>query len=214
MLNWMYNSLCNFGYWGISKLVVWLLWIKYYSKEVYYGKHIEHVNGETFNVNIKKTQLYHFENNTVNIVNGVNNLDVSQLLLNKGDVEWKEIVNIDSEKGDKVLRVDFTIDDKMYRIFYSYMDRWEYPISFPPYSNRELETEWKNKDYKHSVLVAEIDGKDVTDDVNMCLGPMGNMFKGRTCPLKAQWFGGKVLSIIDNEGNDYEFKDSERIVFH
>lgn len=209
MLDIIWNSVCGWTYWGISKLIVLLLWLKYYGKEWYYGRRIEHQEGEKFNISIQNAQIlgHSGENELV------------KLLQEKGDVEWREIfeivgLNEMSELDDKVLRVDFTIDSKKFIIHYSYKDRWEYPVSFPPYTDTDLENDWKNKDYKHSVLVAEIDGKDVTEVINKCLGPLGNMFEGKTGAIKTEWLGGNVLTIIDNEGNDYEFKGVERVVFH
>ena len=231
-------------YWMAMRVVVGFLWVRYYGRQAFTEQRIEHHEGEIFSIKVSRVRL----------LNGADGGDVvgweeregekvMRSLEEKGDLMWDEVLGGYGEKdgegdregggGGEVLLVDFVIDSDRFKMFYSRDARWEFPISFPPYSDDELEREWKSKDYKHTVLVAEVDGEDITDEMNMFLGPMGNMFKGRTCAYRAKWFssvikggsgagsGGEggagsgegIVTIIDNEGQDYKFEGSEPVVF-
>lgn len=213
----VYDWVYGWGYWGVSRIVVWLLWMKYYARQILAEEQVEHKAGEKFQIEVMRVRLW---------VEGEGGEDgkweerdgerVRGLLENKGDVMWSEVLgeHYNEVNGDIVLKVDFKVDGDSYQIWYSYCDRYEYPISFPPYTDSELEEEWggREREYRHSVLVGERNGDDITESMNKMLGPFGNMFEGRTCTYKASWFGGD-LNVIDNEGNDYSFKGSERVVF-
>jgi hypothetical protein len=158
-------------------------------------------------------------------------------LMTKGDLVWSKVLGESFDEsfdgnGDVVLKVVFVVDGDEYEIWYSWSDRWEYPISFPPYTDNELEEEWgkRGRKYKHSFLSVEVSrddgdvgggGRDISDNMNRMLGPLGNMFKDRTCAYKALWLceNGECkgedseLNVIDNDGNEFQFKGSERVVF-
>lgn len=216
-----FEELKGYAYWGCSKAIVGLLWVKYYAKKLCEERKKEHVEGSEFDIRVVDVNMLYagfidldwkkrFGERTINMLQGGQNILWNDIDEDSGGVG--------SDGIEKILVIDFTIDDDEFRIMYSWGDRWEYPIIFPPYSDKELDERWKDMGYKHSVLVAEVNGEDVTEHVNKLLGPMGDIFKGRTCAYKGRWITDLLgiegqLSIIDNEGNDYEFGDDERVVF-
>lgn len=215
-----------------------LLWAKYYGKKMFEKERIEHKAGEKFAIEVSRVALICEGDDCDKMVENSEWLDsegerVRRLLMTKGDLLWSEVLGEDFDESlmdgsDIVLKVVFVVDGDEYEIWYSWGDRWDYPVSFPPYTDDELEEEWgkRGREYRHSFLSVEVSrsggdmGQDITDKLNRMLGPLGNMFKGRTCAYKASWFceegdgeGDGELNVIDNDGNDFQFKGSERVVF-
>ncbi len=235
---WCHGWSYGWSYWLVSRLVVMLLWSKYYCKRLC---RVGNGGSKTIklNDNDDSTKFYSEVSRVRLFINGNENKEwekneggrIMSTLKEKGNIDWDTVLhdthydiddidNID----DIVLIVGFIIKGEEYGIMFSWKDRWEYPIIFPPYGSEELEQIWENTDYRHSLLVAEVKGEekeiDITSKINTFLGPKGDMFKGHTCAYKAKWlamlFGCQDedcrLNIIDNEGNDYVFGMEEVVV--
>lgn len=230
------NIVKSVGSWGygwiyviVSRIVIALLWLKHYGK-VWYNRHqIEHKEGDKFNIKIIDVKLSIGGAVVKSWKREGESFDIIRMMENGHGILWSELLeNIEGvwreneETCDKVLMVDYKIDDSKFKIFYNWENRWEYPISFPPYSDEELEREWKKRDYKHSILVAELDGIDITESVNQLLGPKCDMCADVACAVKVNWLHllgnsnsngvSSKLTIIDNNGNDFNFEGEEVIV--
>ena len=220
----MFDFLNNIIYWIFIKIFYFFIWSKYYTKKILHisnnsnnfnYKHINH-KGSTYNIKINDITIY--DSNKKSIIHDYDKEEIKQYINYNDNPEW-------FFEGDLIL-IDYSIDDTPFKIYFNKNNK-NNKIVFPMYSNDELDKEWKSNDYKHSILVAEIisdkQTKDITDFINMFIGPMGDFYKSSSIEWKFDvnylfdiffycdnndWY---KLEITDNYGNDYTFTRGDSI---